>query len=138
MSSYASGVCYPVDITAGPDGALWFTEYGIQPPDPPPCGGATDAIGQITTAGVVTIYSVSGALDSPNGITADDGDLWFTQGRSIGEISTAGAVTVYPDEVPFIGDGASAPFPAEAVTAGPDAALWMTGVNQIVQVVPAT
>ena len=35
-----------VDITAGPDGALWFTEYG---------GGD---IGRITTTGVITQFPV--------------------------------------------------------------------------------
>ena len=37
---------YPGSITAGPDGALWFTE------------GAGNKIGRITTAGVITEYPV--------------------------------------------------------------------------------
>ena len=37
----------PYDITAGPDGALWFTEPGVK-------------IGRITTAGVITEYPVPG------------------------------------------------------------------------------
>ena len=66
----------PEDITAGPDGALWFTEdYG-------------NKIGRITTAGVITEYPVPTANSYPEGIVAGpDGALWFTEyyGNRIGE-----------------------------------------------------
>jgi len=66
----------PEDITAGPDGALWFTEdYG-------------NKIGRITTAGVITEYPVPTANSYPEGIAAGpDGALWFTEyyGNRIGE-----------------------------------------------------
>ena len=39
------GIDQPAGITVGPDGALWF-------------GAATNSIGRITTAGVVTNYTV--------------------------------------------------------------------------------
>src|SRR5436305_8587392 len=49
-----------VDIKAGPDGNLWFTEgYAF---------GAQTQIGRITTAGVPTYYSIPGG-DSDGGIT---------------------------------------------------------------------
>src|SRR5215831_14267254 len=65
----------PNDITAGPDGALWFTEAG------------TDKIGRLTTAGVIAPeFTVPGAGSAPAGITAGpDGALWFTESGS-GEI----------------------------------------------------
>jgi hypothetical protein len=57
----------PVGITAGPDGALWFTEQG------------TNKIGRITTAGMITEFSTLTANSGPFGITAGpDGALWFT------------------------------------------------------------
>ena len=40
-----TGISAPVWIAAGPDGALWFTNY------------ANDSIGRITTAGAVTNYN---------------------------------------------------------------------------------
>ncbi len=58
----------PGGITAGPDGALWFTE------------GAANQIGRITTAGALTEFPLA-AGSGPFGITAGpDGALWFTEG----------------------------------------------------------
>jgi streptogramin lyase len=106
----------PVDITAGPDGALWFTNQGY-------CVaglcGYGQSIGRITTAGVVTAYPLPRTY-FPNGITAgSDGNLWFTNvgDNSIGCITTSGAITIYTD--PSI----SIP---EYITAGPDGNLWFT------------
>jgi streptogramin lyase len=54
-------------ITAGPDGALWFTE------------NAANAIGRITTAGMVKTYPLPTPNAFPCGIAAGpDGALWFT------------------------------------------------------------
>ncbi len=76
----------PVDITSGPDGALWFTEQNA------------NQIGRITTAGVVTNeFPITGATGpAPNGITlGPDNNLWFTEysTNQIAKISTAGTVT---------------------------------------------
>ena len=71
------GVPRPLDqqqslgnIVAGPDGNLWFTETSR----------STHKIGRITTAGVVTEFSIpTGATSGPGGIAAGpDGNLWFT------------------------------------------------------------
>ncbi len=60
------GIDDPDGITAGPDGALWFTNL------------RNNSIGRISTAGVVTNYTGPG-IDEPEGITAGpDGALWFT------------------------------------------------------------
>lgn len=66
----------PMDITAGADGALWFTEFAGQ------------RIGRITTGGVI---SETKAKDnpSPEGIAAGpDGNIWFAEFRAnqIGEL----------------------------------------------------
>jgi virginiamycin B lyase len=95
-------------ITAGLDGALWFTE------------GSAHKIGRITTAGVVTEYAVT-CCSEPVAIAAGpDGALWFTEsgaGHKIGRITTAGVVTEYP--LP----NSNSP---GAIIAGPDGALWFS------------
>jgi len=100
-----TGIYNPYNITAGPDGALWFTNDG--------------SIGRISTAGKIAIFTGTGIYD-PYAITAGpDGALWFTNSinNSIGRITTAGVVTN------FRGYGISFP---RGITAGPDGALWFT------------
>lgn len=95
-------------ITAGTDGALWFTEI------------YANAIGRITTAGAITEYPVPTAHSGPWAIAAgSDGALWFTEYNSnlIGRITTAGAIAEYP-----LPSGHQ----SEPITAGPDGALWFT------------
>ena len=56
-----------VDVVAGPDGALWFTEFGA------------NKIGRITTTGQFSEYALAN-LSNPGGITAGpDGALWFAE-----------------------------------------------------------
>src|SRR5712691_6897428 len=56
----------PLYITAGPDGNLWFTDYG------------QIAIGRITTSGAITEFPIPQG-SQPEGITlGPDGNLWFT------------------------------------------------------------
>jgi virginiamycin B lyase len=97
----------PHGITAGPDGTMWFTEYG------------GNRIARITPAGVVTEFAVPSGR--PDRIAAGpDGALWFTEPLSnmIGRITPAGAFDVFA--VPTAG---SSPL---GITAGPDGALWFT------------
>jgi streptogramin lyase len=117
---FRNGPQHSEGITAGPDGALWFTNSGI------PSLHAAGSIGRITTGGVVTGYTGPG-ISNPDGITAGpDGALWFTNetNNSIGRITTGGVVTNYT------GTGISIP---NGITAGPDGALWFTnyGNNSI-------
>jgi virginiamycin B lyase len=88
------GTGLPEDMAAGADGNLWFTEL-------------TNAIGRITTFGVVTEFPVPTSGSSPQGIAAGpDGALWFTEygAGKIGRVTTAGAFTEYP--VPTASSGA--------------------------------
>ncbi len=104
--------CWAMEITAGPDGALWFTE------------NAANKIGRLTTAGVFTEYPIPTGGSGPYGITAGpDGALWFAEhlGNKIGRLTTAGVFTEYP-----IPTGASVPW---EITVGPDGALWFTEFN---------
>ena len=72
----APGIDNPADITAGPDGALWFTNSGTFDPTTKTFTGSS--IGRITTAGVVTNLHRSQHRRT-GGITAGpDGALWFT------------------------------------------------------------
>ena len=72
-------------ITSGPDGSVWFTEFG------------SSAIGQITSEGTVGEFPVPSAGSSPLGITAGPGgNLWFTEsdpinGNKIGQLVLDGS-----------------------------------------------
>jgi virginiamycin B lyase len=54
---------YPLGITAGPDGALWFSESAC-------CGNTAAKIGRISTAGVITEFPIPTA----------NGDAWVMPG----------------------------------------------------------
>jgi len=111
---------YPYKITAGPDGALWFTLFNSR------------FIGKITTAGQAAFFTTpalpAATVDALT--TGPDGALWFTAdgGNSgptfggppaaVGRITTSGVVTLY---TPF---KASVSLPG--IAAGPDGALWFT------------
>ena len=113
----------PHNITAGPDGNLWFTE---------PSAGR---IGRITPAGVITEFSAGISPNaSPRGITSGpDGNLWFTEvsGHRIGRITLDGVVTEFsvgisPNSYP------------DGITAGPDGNLWFAeGANRVGRITPA-
>lgn len=95
-------------MTAGPDGALWFTEDG-------------GWIGRIDVHGKITEYELPAPKGRPWGIEhGPDGALWFTLvgANKIGRITAAGKVTEY--DVPTQNSD-----PTKIVT-GPDGALWFT------------
>jgi virginiamycin B lyase len=112
----------PGSITAGPDGALWFT-----------LEGGDGAIGRMTTGGVHTntfpLPPCSGSSCSSSVPPVDqivlgpNGNLWFTMTRSnaIGQMNTAGGMAIYPIDTPD-----SQP---EGLTLGPDGRLWFTEAN---------
>lgn len=110
-------------ITAGPDGALWFTEANI------------GNIGRITISGTITEFSIPVPNNSLFGISAGpDGALWFTASggcfeespsaclifvaTEIGRITTSGVITEYPTPATVKG--------LWGIAAGPDGAMWFT------------
>ncbi|MFL6304497.1 MAG: hypothetical protein ACJ72H_13245 [Candidatus Sulfotelmatobacter sp.] len=100
-------VGFPFDITAGPDGAMWFTNQRN--------------IGRITSSGMVNFYPLPDQSKSSIRIAAgSDGALWFTESYpdAIGRITTSGSITEYPLPNPSGG--------VRGITAGPDGALWYT------------
>ncbi len=112
----------PYSITAGPDGNLWFTEWG------------GNKIGRITPAGVITEFTIPTAGTQPWGITAGpDGNLWFTEsyGNQIGRITPTGVITEFP--VPTFNSGPL------GITAGPDGNLWFceATASKIGRITPA-
>lgn len=100
----------PEDITAGPDGNLWFTSE-------------TSIIGRIATDGTVTLFEDGIPGSTAQAITAGpDGNLWFVdQGTSsIGRMGVTGSVTEFP-----VPNGVT----GWAITTGPDGNLWFAAVN---------
>ncbi len=99
----------PFGIVSGPDGALWFTEYGNK------------SIARMDTSGALTEYRLPAMeYHDPYLIAAGpDGALWFTDvvSGNIGRITTAGAITQYP----LPGPNATA---SSGIAAGPDGAMW--------------
>lgn len=95
----------PTNITAGPDGKLWFTDLG------------TAKVGKITTGGEITEYSAE--LQDLEGITSGpDGKLWFVGHPSVNDITTLGALTVYHMSRTEPGN--------MGIVAGSDGNLWFT------------
>jgi virginiamycin B lyase len=101
----------PEGITAGPDGALWFIDPGM------------DVIGRITASGEYTLEASAGA-ELSDGITVGaDKNLWFTVAEAsggIGRITTAGKITLFADP------GGSY---TQGITLGSDGALWFAESN---------
>jgi streptogramin lyase len=95
----------PQDIIAGPDGALWTTDY------------AGNAVRRVATDGSITSFDVPTPSAGVRGIAnGPDGALWFTEsarGR-IGRITTAGVATDFDA-------GSSEP---STIVSGPGGALW--------------
>ncbi len=106
----------PNSIVAGPDGALWFTEW------------IGNKIGRITTAGAITEFSNGISPNSDPSIikVGPDGNLWFSESiadgsrSAVAKITTSGGVTEYsaginPAEDPY------------GITKGPDGNIWFVG-----------
>jgi virginiamycin B lyase len=98
------------DITAGPDGALWFT-------------GVSGEVGRITTAGVVTEYATPNFTPPGNSSVTTitmgpDGNLWFIAQNAIGRITPTGSFTSFDVPGNF--------YTIAGLTSGPGGNLWFT------------
>jgi virginiamycin B lyase len=112
----------PVQLTAGPDGNVWFTTNA--------CGSAPTAIGRISPAGAVTMFPVP---TNGYGITTGpDGNLWVAMGGSIARVSPAGSVSAFPV-------GPSGASLVTEITTGHDGNLWFTdfGYSRIGMITPS-
>lgn len=102
-----------VDIIAGADGNMWFTD---------PSGN----IGKVSPLRAVTNYPVPTLGSKPTAITRGNGTmLWFTEStQGIASIDTSGHVVEYPDPT-------GARWFHNWITLGPDGNLWVTVDDQI-------
>jgi streptogramin lyase len=112
----------PLNITIGPDGALWFTEK------------TGDRVGRIDAAGTITEFTVPTVFGQPSGITTGpDGNLWITLAAAdkIARLTPAGVFTEF--NVPGLGSW------PESIAAGSDGNLWFTQRDsaQIGRITPA-
>jgi CSLREA domain-containing protein len=115
----------PYDLTAGPDGNLWFTDQ------------ANNAIGEFNpVTHVVNEFTLLTPSGLPKGITVGpDCELWFVDAanNNIGEIDpTTHVISEFPIPTSYS-------FP-EAIAPGPDGNLWFTESegNQIGEINPTT
>ncbi len=89
------GACNTANhLAIGPDGNVWFN--------------TSDAIGEMTPAGAITLYAVPAIASSVSGLTAGaDGNVWFTASPStggdisqtegvVGWITPSGVITTFP------------------------------------------
>jgi virginiamycin B lyase len=104
----------PVAIAQGADGNMWFTDLSLD------LNGKYD-IGQITPAGVVTLFPIPVPYRAPEAIALGaDGNMWFTQSpATIGRITPAGVVSEVA--VSSVGESYS------GLALGPDGDIWFTG-----------
>ncbi len=116
----------PNGIAAGPDGNLWFTEFG----------GSANKVASITTGGAITEYSLPTPGAGPRGIASGGGSsVYFTEwtANKIGRINTGtGVVTEFA-----IPTAASQP---DGIVLGPDGNLWFTesAGNKIGKLLPGS
>ena len=112
-----SGTGMGVNITAAPDGDIWFPFWNRQGP----------SLGQLDPrSGVIKEFALP-ANTSVNDIVAGrDGTVWFTESevkKAIGRLDPqTGAIQEFPTS------GARGP---GAITVGPDGNLWFTDDNNI-------
>jgi virginiamycin B lyase len=104
------------DLTAGPDGNIWFIGGA-------PFSDSLEVVGRVTPTGEVMEFPL-GAGDRatpsrPSIVSGPDGNLWFAEGRAskVGRVDPAGTVTEF--SVP-------ARSRATGIAAGSDGALWFT------------
>lgn len=84
----------PFDIAAGPDGSVWFTEFG------------DDKIGRVSPGGTVAEYQVPTPDAGPYQITAGRGGaMWFTEYNTtkVGMVTARGTVTEFTMPGPTYG-----------------------------------
>jgi streptogramin lyase len=107
------------DITAGPDGNLWFADYGAS------------KIGMFNpTTHAVTEFTTPTANAGPRGITAGpDGNLWFTEstveGKNVPGVSQVGMINPATHAISEFATPTANAGPY-GITAGPDGNLWFT------------
>jgi virginiamycin B lyase len=116
------------DMTLGPDGSLWFSDF------------EKNRIGRMTLAGAVTEYPLPTTFRGPHSITVGpDGAIWFTSDTAqVGRMEITGGGFRYFD-LPESPGSIYAQF--SAITTGSDGNLWLgvqlnQGGGNVVRVTP--
>lgn len=116
----------PFDICNGADGNLWFT---FRSP-------SANAIGRITTAGAVTLFTnglTPGDVAVHDITEGSDGNVWFTEefNNRIGSITPSGTIAEYAN-------GISSNAGLVDISDGPDGNVWFTenATNKIGRITP--
>ena len=113
---------YVVDLEPGPEGNVWFTDYG------------DGAVGRIDPAGEITEFTAEHLGPDPglrlepgrtlqHLVAGPDGNMWFNLSggwSGIGKVSQSGNITVFLDGQAGLG-GNSNP---QELAAGPNGELW--------------
>jgi virginiamycin B lyase len=117
---------HPDVIAAGPDGALWFTQYYGE-------GPVAGVLGRITTAGAATAVRIPSASQPVALTSGPDGALWYAARAPrpaparLGRVAAEGVTEV---QLP------AGEYGADGVVTGPDHALWFTADDRIGRMVP--
>lgn len=110
----------PHDVTLGPDGNMWFTEFNAH------------KIGTMSPDGTMLSECQLAANAHPNDITAGpDGRLWFTEYASPGGTAAIGALATTGSCPSALSEYALSPSTVRphAITVGPDNNLWFTEIG---------
>lgn len=109
----------PRGIAEGPDGNMWFAEFGNNAIGCISIVATNPACPQSGGQPKITEFSVPTSGSKPRGITVgSDHNLWFTEqsGNNIGKITTSGTISEYA--IPTTGAE------PHTITAGPDGNVW--------------
>ena len=106
----------PAEITASPDGNLWFTEFGANPAQ----GRPADARKSSGLEGMGASAGQPPLTGSPSGPMGQSGSRRTARTRSAGSRSTAPPSSEYGQEYGLNG------FKPGDITTGPDGRLWFT------------
>ena len=120
IQTFSTGVppgAIAAGLTVGPDKNLWFTLT------------AMDAVGRITPAGVVTIFTAGISAGTYAITSGADDNLWFTEISSpyIGRITPTGVVTEFPAPLASGSLG---------IATGSDGNVWYLGSGNVGRVTP--
>ena len=119
------------NVTAGPDGNLWFLTNGGESPGP-------DGLGKMTTSGTFTAYPLTDEGLLTKIAPGPDGNVWYLRTRGflgtnpdkIGKVTPSGVATEFPNTTGSTFD---------SLAAGPDGAMWVTedDINVVAQMTTA-
>ena len=111
----------PGGIAAGPDGNLWFTDFGNGSLTSPP------AIGRINpSTGRITEFSLGSNVGFPDQIAlAADGNLWFT----VQNPGAIGRIDPSTGQITEFSTGLNVGSRPDGIAAGPNGNLWFTDVG---------